>query len=110
MSKLDCQRTSFPIHSIKFCLDKLTTLSSLKISYSEALKYIDYIAYYDKPFLSFERLLETYMDYAPFKGFVSFKKSMPLWMGGKIKYSLSYKKGIQKTFFCFKKRGSRDTL
>ena len=94
---------SFPIHSIKFCLDKLTTLSSLKISYSEALKYIDYIAYYDKPFLSFERLLETYLDYAPFKGFVSFKKSMPLWMGGKLNIRSLIKKEFKKHFSVSKK-------
>lgn len=87
---------SFPIHSVKFCLEKLSTLSSKKISYQEALKQIGYIAYYDKPFLSFERLLETYLDYAPFKGFVSFKKSMPLWLGGKLNIRSLIKKELKK--------------
>ena len=94
---------SFPIHSIRFCLDKLKALSSLNISYSEALKHIDYIAYYDKPFLSFERLLETYLDYAPFKGFVSFKKSMPLWLGGKLNIRSLIKKEFKKHFSISKK-------
>jgi len=40
---------------------------------------LDYVAFYDKPFLKFERLLETYLQYAPF-GVKSFLKAMPLWM------------------------------
>ena len=87
---------SFPIHSIKFCLEKLSDFSSKNISYQDALKQIDYIAYYDKPFLSFERLLETYLDYAPFKGFVSFKKSMPLWLGGKLNIRSLIRKEFKK--------------
>ena len=89
---------SFPVHSIKFCLDKISSLSLKKISSQEALKQINYIAYYDKPFLSFERLLETYLDYAPFKGFISFKKSMPLWMGGKLNIRSLIKKEFKKHF------------
>ena len=94
----------FPIHSIKFCLDQLSTLSSATTSsYPETLKQIDYIAYYDKPFLSFERLLETYLDYAPLKGFVSFKKSMPLWLGGKLNIRSLIKKELKKHFSIPKK-------
>lgn len=44
---------------------------------------IDYVAFYDKPFLKFERLLETYLAFAP-KGFTSFAKSMPLWIKEKL--------------------------
>jgi carbamoyltransferase len=44
---------------------------------------IDYVGFYDKPLLKFDRLLETYLDYAP-AGFVSFLKSMPLWMKEKL--------------------------
>ena len=94
----------FPVHSIRFCLDKLSVLSSAQpSSYPEVLKQINYIAYYDKPFLSFERLLETYLDYAPLKGFVSFKKSMPLWLGGKLNIRSLIKKELKKHFSIPKK-------
>ena len=93
---------SFPAHSIRFCLEKISS-SSAKKDYQEALKQIDYIAYYDKPFLSFERLLETYMDYAPFKGFTSFKKAMPLWLGRKLNIPSLIKKELKKHFLIPKK-------
>ena len=60
--------SSYPYHSIEFVLKKA------KIKLSD----IDYIAFYEKPFLKFERLLETYTAFAP-KGFKSFAMSMPLW-------------------------------
>ena len=44
---------------------------------------LDYVAFYDKPLLKFDRLLETYLDYAP-SGFGSFLKSMPLWIKEKL--------------------------
>ena len=44
---------------------------------------LDYVGFYDKPLLKFDRLLETYLDYAP-AGFPSFLKSMPLWMKEKL--------------------------
>lgn len=44
---------------------------------------VDYVGFYDKPLLKFDRLLETYLDYTP-TGFVSFLKSMPLWMKEKL--------------------------
>jgi carbamoyltransferase len=44
---------------------------------------IDYIAFYDKPFLKFERLLETYLAFAP-RGFTSFRQAMPVWIGEKL--------------------------
>ena len=94
---------SFPIHSIKFCLDKITSLSKEKLSYKSALKQIDYIVYYDKPFLSFERLLETYLDYAPLKGLNSFRESIPLWLGRKLNIRSSIKKELKKHFHIPKK-------
>jgi carbamoyltransferase len=54
-------------------------------------KDLDYVAFYDKPFLKFERLLETYIAYAP-SGIASFIKAMPLW----IKEKLWMKSYIQK--------------
>ena len=46
------------------------------------LNNIDYIIFFEKPFLKFERLLETYMAFAP-KGFKSFSLAMPIWLEGK---------------------------
>ena len=44
---------------------------------------MDYVAFYDKPFLKFERLLETYLAFAP-RGFSSFRKAMPIWISEKL--------------------------
>ncbi len=64
---------SFPDHAID-CILKSRNIS---------LKEIDYVVFYDKPFLKFERLLETYIANAPF-GFKSFKTSMPIWLSEKL--------------------------
>lgn len=64
---------SFPEESIKFCLQEAG------IAVSE----LDAIAFYDKPFLKFERLLETYYAFAP-RGFRSFSKAMPVWLKEKL--------------------------
>ena len=64
---------SFPINAIAYCL------SQAKISPQS----IDYVVFYDKPFLKFERLLETYLAYAP-KGFKSFSTSLPIWLKDKL--------------------------
>jgi len=63
----------FPKHAIKFCLDYANINS----------EEIELIAFYDKPFLKFERILETYLTYAPV-GIKSFLKAMPLWIKEKI--------------------------
>jgi carbamoyltransferase len=44
---------------------------------------LDYVAFYDKPFIKFERLLETYISYAP-RGWASFLMAMPLWLKQKL--------------------------
>ena len=64
---------SFPIHSIKYCLNS----ANLKISD------IDAFVFYEKPFIKFERLLETYLQKVPF-GFKSFKLAIPLWIKEKL--------------------------
>lgn len=64
---------SFPINAIKYCL------SFAKIDITE----IENIAFYDKPFLKFERILETHLAYAP-KGITSFIKAVPLWIKKKL--------------------------
>ena len=65
--------SSFPLKSIEYIL-KLNKLN---------LKSIDKIIFFEKPFLKFERLLETYIHNAPF-GFKSFKKAMPIWIKEKL--------------------------
>jgi carbamoyltransferase len=63
----------FPIHAARYCL-KEANLTAAQL---------DYVGFYDKPLLKFDRLLETYLDYSP-SGFSSFLKSMPLWMREKL--------------------------
>ena len=64
---------SFPVNAIEFCLNYA----------GYHLDELDAIAFYDKPLLKFERLLETYYAFAP-KGLLSFATSMPVWMKEKI--------------------------
>ena len=47
------------------------------------LSEVDQIVFFEKPFLKFERLLETYVAFAP-KGFASFSKAMPVWLKEKL--------------------------
>lgn len=48
-----------------------------------SLKQVDHVAFYDKPFLKFERLIETYLAHAP-RGFSSFRRAMPIWLREKL--------------------------
>jgi carbamoyltransferase len=64
---------SFPVNAIKFCLKQAGT----------NINKLDAVAFYDKPLLKFERLLETYYGFAP-KGLQSFITSMPVWIKEKI--------------------------
>ena len=64
---------SYPTNAIDYCLSEV----------SLSLDQVDYIAFYDKPFLKFERLLETYVALAP-KGLQSFRMSMPIWLREKL--------------------------
>ena len=63
----------FPWRAIEFCL-QFAAVSAAEI---------DYVVFYDKPLLKFERLLETYMAFAP-RGFRSFKAAMPVWLREKL--------------------------
>jgi carbamoyltransferase len=64
---------NFPINAINYCMQEAgITADDLEI-----------VAFYDKPFLKFERILETYLSFAP-KGISSFLKAMPLWIKKKI--------------------------
>src|SRR5215470_8127588 len=59
---------AFPAQALRFCLEREGL----------SLADIDAVAFYDKPFLKFERLLETYYAFAP-RGLASFLKAMPVW-------------------------------
>ncbi len=65
--------SSYPFNAVEYVLK----FSELKLSQ------IDYIVFYEKPFLKFERLLETYVAFAP-RGFKQFTKSMPAWLREKL--------------------------
>ena len=65
--------SNYPFHSIEFGLN----FSGLK------LNEIDHVVFYEKPFLKFERLLETYAAFAP-RGFIQFSKAMPSWLSEKL--------------------------
>jgi len=64
---------NFPVHAARYCLKEAGITAAQ----------LDFVGFYDKPLLKFDRLLETYLDYAP-SGFRSFLKAMPLWMKEKL--------------------------
>ena len=64
---------SFPHHAIAYCLAEA----------GARLDDLDHVVFYDKPFLKFERLLETYLAFAP-RGFRSFRMALPLWLKEKL--------------------------
>src|SRR5438045_5865234 len=65
--------SGFPARAIEYCLAEGKC----------ALEQLDFIVFYDKPFLKFERLLETYLALAP-TGFKSFTMAIPLWLREKL--------------------------
>lgn len=64
---------AFPINAVRYCLEEAGI----------AAAEIDKVAFYDKPFLKFERLLETYLAFAP-RGFRSFRMAIPVWLREKL--------------------------
>jgi len=77
----------FPINAIDFCLKEAAI----------TIADIDYIVFYDKPLLKFDRLLETYVAFAP-QGFSSFAKAIPIWMTQKLNIRREIKKSLPKGF------------
>jgi carbamoyltransferase len=77
---------SFPKNAIAYCLEAAGV----------ELDELDHAVFYDKPFLKFERLLETYLTFAP-RGFGSFRMAMPLWLKEKL-FQKSLLKGELKRF------------
>ena len=64
---------NFPRRALEYCLAEATC----------SIGEIDYVVFYDKPFVKFERLLETYLTYSP-RGFTSFRMALPLWLREKL--------------------------
>ena len=75
----------FPTHAIGYCLAEAGVAASA----------IDHVVFYDKPFLKFERLLETYLAFAP-RGFNSFRTAMPVWMTDKLFQKRMLRQALQK--------------
>ena len=74
----------FPIHAIDFCL-KQAGISPAELAF---------VSFYDKPIRKFERLLETYLAFAPF-GYRSFRQSMPLWLRQKLHLPREMRAGLR---------------
>ncbi|MFN7891174.1 MAG: carbamoyltransferase [Pirellula sp.] len=65
--------SSFPKHAVDFCLHEAGITA----------KQLDYVGFYDKPLAKFERLIETYLAFAP-QGYFSFRQALPLWLKQKL--------------------------
>jgi carbamoyltransferase len=76
-----------PVNAIRYCVKE----AGIEI------RDIDHVAFYDKPLLKFERLLETYLSYAP-AGFQSFLRAMPLWLKQKLYVERALDKGLEHQF------------
>ena len=74
---------SFPTYAVKYCLEEANC----------ELTEIDHVVFYEKPFLKFDRLLETYLSFAP-SGFGSFVRAMPQWLKQKLHLPREIKKGL----------------
>ena len=76
--------SAFPSHAVDYCLQEG------KLS----LEQIDYAVFYDKPLLKFDRLIETYLAFAP-GGFESFRKAIPIWIKEKLFQDRELRKGLR---------------
>jgi len=81
------QDESFPALAIKYCLSQADLTAAD----------LDYVAFYEKPLLKFDRLLETYLAIAP-HGFWSFTKAIPLWLKKKLFLASDLRKGLGSQF------------
>ncbi len=78
---------NFPVHAIDYCLEE----AGLKPGD------LDWVGFYDKPLMKFERLLETYLAYAP-RGFRSFIKALPLWATEKLWLPREMSRGLRNEY------------
>jgi carbamoyltransferase len=77
----------FPLHAIEYCLKEAGIDASQ----------LDYVGFYDKPYLKFERLLETYLSYVP-RGYQSFLKAMPVWLHKKLRLTHEMRQGLHNAY------------
>jgi carbamoyltransferase len=77
----------FPLHAVEYCLAEAGLTADQ----------LDYVGFYDKPLRKFERLLETYLSFAPV-GYRSFRKAMPLWLRQKLYIPREIRKGLQEQY------------
>jgi len=73
----------FPVNAVRYCLEEAGLTPSQ----------LDYVGFYEKPFRKFERLLETYLAYAP-QGLVSFLRAMPIWLKQKLHHPREIDRGL----------------
>ncbi|MGH7890101.1 MAG: carbamoyltransferase N-terminal domain-containing protein, partial [Thermodesulfobacteriota bacterium] len=77
--------SDFPKHAVSYCLKEGNV----------SIDNVDYVAFYDKPFIKFERIIETYLAYAP-RGLKSFLMAIPLWLKEKLWMSELIRKELEK--------------
>src|SRR5713226_2452382 len=77
----------FPVNAIEYCLN----VAGIKASQ------LDYVGFYDKPYLKFGRLLETYLSYAP-QGYSSFLRAMPVWLNKKLRLTREMSRGLHDAY------------
>lgn len=75
---------AFPQHAVDYCLAQAGLTAAD----------LDYVGFYDKPFRKFERLLETYLSFAP-AGYRSFRKAMPVWLRQKLYMPRELRRGLE---------------
>ena len=85
----------FPSHAIRYCLQEGQV----------ALRDVNYVAFYEKPLVKFERLIETYLSFAP-RGLLSFWQAIPVWLKEKLFLKEVLKKERSKALMS----GSQSTL
>ncbi len=74
---------AFPTQAVAYCLREAGLTA----------EQLDYVTFYDKPYLKFGRLLETYLSYAP-RGWGSFRRAMPLWLKHKLHLPRTMRRGL----------------
>jgi carbamoyltransferase len=79
--------SEFPVHAIEYCLSEAGV----------RVESLDYVGFYDKPFVKFERLIESYLACAP-HGFKSFREAMPLWLKKKLYLPREIRNGLNGNF------------
>ena len=86
---------AFPEHAIRYCLEEVGC----------SVEDIDYVVFYEKPLVKFERLIETYLAFAP-KGFASFRRAVPVWVKEKLFLRREITKGLGRVHEGKKFKGS----